>query len=75
MITCIIIDDEKPAREFLKKLINQYYKNKIVVLETVESVAKGVEAINTPSQTSIKAYYYQNQLQYHQKRCKHYFRF
>lgn len=46
MITCIIIDDEKPAREFLKKLINQYYSNKIIVLETVDSVAKGVEAIN-----------------------------
>jgi DNA-binding LytR/AlgR family response regulator len=24
MITCIIIDDEKPARAFLEKLINQY---------------------------------------------------
>lgn len=46
MITCIIIDDEKPAREFLTKLINQYFGQKIVVLEAVESVEKGVEAIN-----------------------------
>lgn len=46
MITCIIIDDEKPAREFLTKLINQYFGQKLVVLEAVESVEKGVEAIN-----------------------------
>lgn len=46
MITCIIIDDEKPAREFLTKLIHQYFGQKLVVLEAVESVEKGVEAIN-----------------------------
>jgi len=46
MITCIIIDDEKPARDFLKKLIEQYYSNKIIVLETSDSVQKGVEVIN-----------------------------
>ena len=46
MITCIIIDDEKPAREFLTKLINKYFRNKVIVLDTVESVDKGVELIN-----------------------------
>jgi two-component system LytT family response regulator len=46
MITCIIIDDEKPAREFLTKMINQYFGQKLVVLDAVESVEKGVEVIN-----------------------------
>lgn len=46
MITCIIIDDEKPAREFLTKLINQYFGTKLLVLDAVESVTKGVEVIN-----------------------------
>lgn len=46
MITCIIIDDEKPAREFLSKLINQYFNTKLVVLDAVESIEKGIEAIN-----------------------------
>jgi two-component system LytT family response regulator len=46
MITCIIIDDEKPAREFLTKLISQYFGTKLIVLDAVESVSKGVEVIN-----------------------------
>jgi two-component system LytT family response regulator len=46
MITCIIIDDEKPARAFLEKLINQYFSAKIIVLDSAESVEKGVELIN-----------------------------
>lgn len=46
MITCVIIDDEKPAREFLGKLINQYFGQKVVVIDSVESVEKGVDVIN-----------------------------
>jgi two-component system LytT family response regulator len=45
MFTAIIIEDERNSREFLEKLIIRYFSNKIVVLETVDSVAKGVEAI------------------------------
>ena len=45
MYTAIIIDDERNPREFLEKLINRNFSDKIVVLDAVESVAKGVEAI------------------------------
>jgi len=47
MITAIIIDDEQNAREFLKKLLIRYFSKKIMVLETCDSVSKGVEAINS----------------------------
>ena len=33
MITCIIIDDEKPARAFLEKLINQYFRDQLYLNE------------------------------------------
>jgi two-component system LytT family response regulator len=46
MITCIIIDKEKSACEYLKKLISQYFKTKLIVLEAVDSFDKGVDAIN-----------------------------
>lgn len=46
MITCIIIDDEAPAREFLEKLILQFFHQKIIVLDTADSVANGIELIN-----------------------------
>ena len=45
MLTAIIIEDERNSREFLEKLILRYFSDKIVVLETVDSVAKGVEVI------------------------------
>ena len=46
MITCIIIDDERLSREFLTKLIAQYFSTKLIVLDAVESVEKGVDVIN-----------------------------
>lgn len=46
MITCVIIDDEAPAREFLEKLILQFFHQKIIVLDTADSVVKGIELIN-----------------------------
>ncbi len=46
MITCLIIDDEKNSRDFLIKLINQYFGSKLYVVDAVDSVAKGVEVIN-----------------------------
>lgn len=46
MITCLIIDDEHSARESLRKLINQHFGAKLVVLDAVDSIDKGVEAIN-----------------------------
>ena len=46
MITCIIIDDEAPAREFLEKLILQFFHQKIIVLDAADSVVNGIELIN-----------------------------
>ena len=46
MITAIIIDDEKPAREFLSKLIDKFFANKIKVLDSVDTIEKAVESIN-----------------------------
>ena len=45
MITSIIIDDERNAREFLEKLIIRNFSKKLIVLKTVDSVKNGVEAI------------------------------
>jgi len=46
MFTAIIIEDERNAREFLEKLIIRHLSNKVIVLNKVDSIAKGVEAIN-----------------------------
>lgn len=46
MINCIIIDDEKKAREAFKKIINRYYSDKINVVADAESVKEGVTAIH-----------------------------
>jgi len=44
--TCIIIDDEKNARETLEKIIERYFITKIKVLHSACSVKEGVFAIN-----------------------------
>ena len=46
MKTCIIIDDEKNARETLSKIIERYFIDKIKVLQLADSVKEGVFAIN-----------------------------
>lgn len=45
MLTAIIIEDERNPREFLEKLILRHFSDKMVILEAVDSVEKGVEAI------------------------------
>lgn len=42
MINCIIIDDEKPARESLNLLMNYYFSDKVKVLGKAESLKDGV---------------------------------
>ena len=46
MKTCIIIDDEKNAREALSKIIERYFNTKIKILYAADSVKEGVFAIN-----------------------------
>lgn len=46
MITCVIIDDERQAREVLQKLLKRYFEDKINVLAMAASVAEGVKCIN-----------------------------
>ena len=46
MTTCIIIDDERKAREAFKKIIDRYFKDKISVVADSESVKEGVAAIH-----------------------------
>ena len=46
MISCIIIDDERKARESFKKIIQRYFDDKLEVMALCESVKDGVVAIN-----------------------------
>lgn len=46
MTTCIIIDDERKAREGFSKIIDKYFKGKLSVLALSESVKEGVAAIH-----------------------------
>ena len=45
MKKCIIIDDERNARETLQKLIQRYFTNRVEVCGLAESVKDGVELI------------------------------
>lgn len=45
MISCVIIDDEKPARETLKLMIERYLSDKVEIVGTAASLKKGVIAI------------------------------
>ncbi len=46
MKTCVIIDDEKNAREALSKIIERYFSGKIKILQLADSVKEGVFSIN-----------------------------
>ena len=46
MIKCIIIDDEKKAREAFEKIINLYFKDKLFVIGKASNVKEGVTSIN-----------------------------
>jgi two-component system LytT family response regulator len=45
MIKCVIIDDEKPARDVLELMLSRYFPEKIRVLAKAESLKEGVFAI------------------------------
>lgn len=46
MINCIIIDDEKPARDALGLLLERYFKDKINVIGKAGSVKEGIAVID-----------------------------
>jgi two-component system, LytTR family, response regulator len=46
MTTCIIIDDERNAREFLEKLINKHFSDKLIVLDSASNIKDAVTSIN-----------------------------
>ena len=46
MITSVIIDDERQAREVLQKLLLRYFKDKIEVKGLAASVEEGVKIIH-----------------------------
>lgn len=45
MISCVIIDDEKPARDALELMLSHYLPDKIKVVSKAESLKEGVFAI------------------------------
>lgn len=45
MIKAIIIDDELHAREYLERIIERYFTNKILLFTTCKNIKEGVDAI------------------------------
>lgn len=45
MITAIIIDDERQAREVLEKLINKHFSDRVLVLDKASGVREGAEKV------------------------------
>lgn len=45
MIKCVIIDDEKPAREALDLMLGKYFKEKVKVVALASTVKEGVNII------------------------------
>lgn len=45
MVKTIIIDDEEPAREYLKKLIDRYFPNKFTVVKKCKDIEQGFQSI------------------------------
>lgn len=45
MISCVIIDDEKPARETLSLMLERYFSDKVEIVGTAGSLKKGVLSI------------------------------
>jgi len=46
MINCVIIDDEKPARDALELLLNRYFTEKVNVVGKAGSVKEGITIID-----------------------------
>jgi two-component system LytT family response regulator len=45
MIKAVIIDDELHAREYLERIIERYFSNKILSFATCKNIKEGIEAI------------------------------
>jgi len=45
MINCVIIDDEKPARDALELMLIRYFPERVKVVAKAESLKEGVFAI------------------------------
>lgn len=53
MISCVIIDDERQAREVLQKLLIRYFEDKIEVKGLAASVEEGVKLIHRHNPTVV----------------------
>jgi two-component system, LytTR family, response regulator len=46
MLNCVIIDDEKKARDTFEKIVDRYLPEKLKIIYSADSVKEGVSAIN-----------------------------